>query len=141
MKLQCDTNELPRAFERYDVLPGETDKDAVYHWHTGNEFLFVENGALRMSIGKRTYDLRQGDAAFVKNGDLHTMIPGYGLKAAKVVSARFPASVFDGIEKFDVKRSFMIKASALDDIGISEYVNFARKGIVSVIASRICAGK
>ena len=136
MKLQCDMNEFPRAFERYDVLPDDNHKDAVYHWHTGNEFLFVENGALRMSIGKRTYDLRMGDGAFIKNGDLHTMIPRYGLKAATVVSARFPASVFDGIKKFDAKRSFIVKASTLDDIGISEYVSNAKNGIETELANQ-----
>ena len=75
--LECNLSKIPRAYEMYprliQLLPvlqdGETETE-VYS-HTGEEYIYVLEGALCVSDAGTTYDLFAGDGIHISSADRH----------------------------------------------------------------------
>ncbi|TDQ36443.1 helix-turn-helix transcriptional regulator [Aureibacillus halotolerans] len=47
------------------------ERSVGLHWHKEAEFFYVEQGTARFQIGKNTFSLNEGEAAFVHGGEVH----------------------------------------------------------------------
>lgn len=46
---------------------------ASYHWHDECEFIYIESGSSIIRIGAESFDLKEGECAFVKADTLHSI--------------------------------------------------------------------
>lgn len=51
---------------------------AAYHWHEECEFIYMNSGRACCRIGADSFELKEGECAFVKAGALHSISADYG---------------------------------------------------------------
>ncbi len=67
----------------------------THHWHSEDEFIYMEQGSAEYSIGREKFFLQAGDAAFCGGRTLHSLILGN--------NAKFKALVYDRSYIFGTK--------------------------------------
>lgn len=59
----------------YEVVKLDNDKIFNYHWHQEAEFIYMAEGVAWFQIGASTVTLHQGEALFIRSGELHAGYP------------------------------------------------------------------
>ena len=61
-------------FKFYDETMADFDFHCIdWHWHTEFEFVYIESGIVRFSIGETDFDLSEGQGIFINSRILHKL--------------------------------------------------------------------
>ncbi|MFA5562313.1 MAG: cupin domain-containing protein [Eubacteriales bacterium] len=68
-KIAHGNNRFPIA--AYRSTPSHIRYQMAFHWHPEQEILYVLRGALRLTLGQRSFVARAGDVFFIQGGSFH----------------------------------------------------------------------
>ena len=132
MKLNYQSDEKPFLYETCTVpyLSAQSmPPEKYYHWHNSIEILCVDSGSLRLSVGKRTYDLYTGDYAVIKSCDQHGYCCGYADLSAEISSYRISPSLVRPYDKLKNTSSLFVRAADLQREAFTDFVRCAKAGL------------
>lgn len=112
--------------------PQSFERNEKSHWHTNYEIIYAKSGSLRLSICKRSYDLRSGDFAVIKSCDYHDYMSNTTTPTV-LECIRFSPKHLSLIGKLTLEASFITRRSDLQAGACESAVHNALQGIYSFV--------
>ena len=107
----------------------KTGEKCPLHWHSASELIYVEKGSLRLAIRKRTYDVLEGEFAFINSCDYHAYRNGYKSSESVLQVYSFSKAYINTISGLLLGFSYIASNDAIEKLGIRQCINNALCGL------------